>query len=450
MLGESNFNKGATKLMPLQDESSSPPPRKRNNSLIPIELMINNSSEGGRECAALATVFGVREYTESKVFWERQQQANEPTPKRSQQTNARHDVMTNDGNNNIRSQQYGYVSVNNISIMSKPLSTSPTSDNNELAENETHSQFAISSYVDSILGHVASEEALKPTFPKSTSSPVPTITKAFSLPQIPTVSRFNDFLIEDEHGTDLMFPANPSSILIHSLTPMLRQESNSSVASTFSLHSRQNPTLEHLVTDMAPLQSSEEIDEYDLTASKLIVIIGTPETFDFITSDRDERFIIWGPDPIVLSSSMATTSAAPERPSSYATLYNNQHAQPELKGFSSNATSTLARSRSNGNLKKPSRPGFGSVRWSAQSWSESIRFKSIRPSMTATSHQDNELKGPSRLNTSSFLLKKAFGFNKEKDTQTSPHQDIPEVIEAATVYKLVEKLTSTLGNLADP
>ncbi|KAI8882163.1 ras GEF [Backusella circina FSU 941] len=443
MMGDSHFSKGTTKLMPLQDESSSLPPRKRNNSLIPIELMINNSSEGVRECAALATVFGVREYTESKVFWERQQQANEITPKRLQQTSARHDVTVNDGNNSLRNQQYGYVSVNNISIMSKPLSSSPISGN-DITENENNSQFAISSYVDSILGHVASEEALKPTFPKSASSPIPTITKAFSLPQIPTVSRFNDFLIEDEHGTELMFPANPSSILIHSLTPMLRQKSGSSVASTFSLHSHQNNTSDNLCTDMAPLQSPEEIDEYDLNSSKLVIIIGTPEIFDFITSDSDERFIIWGPDPIVLSSSMATTSAVPERPSSYATLYNNQHARPELKGFSSNATSTLARSRSNGNLKKPSRPGFGSVRWSAQSWSENIRFKPIRPSINATAHQDNELKGPSRLNTSSFLLKKAFGLNKEKDAQTGPVQDIPEVIEAATVYKLVEKLTSTL------
>ncbi|KAI8047345.1 uncharacterized protein B0P05DRAFT_592687 [Gilbertella persicaria] len=42
--------------------------RKRSNSLIPIEFR-NDTSDGGMERAALATVFGVPEYTESKIFW---------------------------------------------------------------------------------------------------------------------------------------------------------------------------------------------------------------------------------------------------------------------------------------------------------------------------------------------------------------------------------------------
>lgn len=42
--------------------------RKRSNSLIPIEFR-NDTSDGGIERAALATVFGVKEYTESKIFW---------------------------------------------------------------------------------------------------------------------------------------------------------------------------------------------------------------------------------------------------------------------------------------------------------------------------------------------------------------------------------------------
>ncbi|KAK4515063.1 uncharacterized protein ATC70_002673 [Mucor velutinosus] len=43
-------------------------PRKRNTSIIPLEFR-NDTSDGGMERAALATVFGVREYTESKIFW---------------------------------------------------------------------------------------------------------------------------------------------------------------------------------------------------------------------------------------------------------------------------------------------------------------------------------------------------------------------------------------------
>lgn len=42
--------------------------RKRSNSIIPIEFM-KDETDGGMERAALATVFGVREYTESKIFW---------------------------------------------------------------------------------------------------------------------------------------------------------------------------------------------------------------------------------------------------------------------------------------------------------------------------------------------------------------------------------------------
>ena len=44
------------------------PTRKRSNSIIPVEFL-NDTSDGGMERAALAAVFGVREYTESKIFW---------------------------------------------------------------------------------------------------------------------------------------------------------------------------------------------------------------------------------------------------------------------------------------------------------------------------------------------------------------------------------------------
>ncbi|KAI7904150.1 uncharacterized protein BX663DRAFT_504113 [Cokeromyces recurvatus] len=47
---------------PAQQGELNAVPRTRNNSLIPVELMMNNSGEGGRECVALATIFGVPEY----------------------------------------------------------------------------------------------------------------------------------------------------------------------------------------------------------------------------------------------------------------------------------------------------------------------------------------------------------------------------------------------------
>lgn len=51
--------------------------RKRNNSIIPIEF--RNDTNGGMERAALATVFGVKEYTESKIFWNSEEEQEETT-----------------------------------------------------------------------------------------------------------------------------------------------------------------------------------------------------------------------------------------------------------------------------------------------------------------------------------------------------------------------------------
>jgi hypothetical protein len=402
--------------MPLQDEPSSPPPRKRNNSLIPIELMMNNSGEGGRECAALATVFGVPEYIDSKIFWERQQYQHEGLLQKKRPT-------TPSSSNQQQDNKYGYISVKNISVVSRPLASSVAGiEEDELQNHDIQSKFIISSYVDSVLDPVGSNELLKPSFPGTTSSaPIPTPTKSFSLPKIPAVSKFNDILLEDENGCELMFPANPSSVLMHSSTPMARTESLSSVNSL-----------------VPPLP---EVEVFKTTTS-IAVIIGPPEIFDLLLSDEDERFIIWGPDPIVLSSSMATTtSISPERPSSYANLYNSQHIRPELKGFSSNATSTLSRSKSIQNTKQPSgqRSSFASVRMSAQLWSESLKLG--RPA----ANSDRPPNG-------SLLLKKAFGlkrYNSEKKPAPSVSEldkkDIPKVIEAATIHKLVEKLTNTLG-----
>ncbi|KAL7310383.1 Guanine nucleotide exchange factor lte1 [Mucor circinelloides] len=441
VVSNSNLDKNTSvKIMPLRDEDpNAPPPRKRNNSLIPMELMINNSGEGGRECAALATVFGVPEYIDSKIFWERQQYQHEGLlPKK--QINPLLLRPTTPSSTAAENGKYGYVSVNDISVVSRSLSsaTTPNEEDTMLQGHQVRSKFFISSYVDSVLDPVGSNELLKPAFlgTTSASAPIPTPTKSFSLPHIPTVSKFNDILIEDENGVELMFPANPSSILIHS-TPMVRSSSVSSVHSSYTLPSQNNK--QHT-------SNTDEDDGESLKANtRVVVIIGTPEIFDLIVSDEDERFIIWGPDPIVLSSSMATTTT-PERPSSYATLYNNQHTRPELKGFSSNTTSTLARSKSIQTLKNNGgRPSFASVRLSAQHWSESLKL--ARPALKHSASANDQ-----RTTTThgSLLLKKAFGLNKNNkiketiEAEKKNLMDIPKVIEAATIHKLVEKLTITL------
>ncbi|KAI8985194.1 hypothetical protein BDB01DRAFT_843016 [Pilobolus umbonatus] len=418
---------------------------------------MNTSGEGGRECAALATVFGVPEYVDSKVFWERQQHQNDnngtvnnsgiinnvstssnnrkysPSPNFST-SRIEGTSRVNTENPKASKTPYGSVAVNNISIFSKPLSNRSANEEDEFNQSIEKPDTLLTHLIDSAFGDVGSNE-LDPTFHLSPSDPPqPAPSKSFSLPKIPAVSKFNDLLIEDENGLDVILPANPSSIFVDS--PMFRSESVSSARSVYTSKSRRMMTNEdipnlptHPLADCNTNLLMEMNEDEEVESIKINVgLIGTPELFDYIISDDDERFIIWGPDPIALSSSMATATT----PSSYATLYNNQNRRPELKGFSSNTTE-LSRSQSHhtqdSGSKQSSRPSFASVRLSA--WSETLRkHQTVKP--------DNKI-------PTSMFLKKAFGMKKNQQEVNAPTiTDVPKVIEAASVHKLVEKLTNTL------
>ncbi|RCI03947.1 Guanine nucleotide exchange factor lte1 [Rhizopus stolonifer] len=363
---ESSRFKPSTKLSLSEDGKSRP--RKRNNSLIPAELMMSTSGEAGRECAALATVFGVPEYVNSKIFWDRQQE-------KSTKTGDKHSHL----------------------IINKENTT------------QVHE---ISSYVDSVLNSVATFDPVL--------GPTPQATKSFKLPKIPNVSKFNDLLDDDE----LIIPANPSSIII---PPGVGSQSNLSI---------KNGTLKPNQENSRPVST----DDISLKENNAAFILGPHEIFDFITSDEDERFIVWGPDPIVLSSSMATaTTSTIDRPSSYATLYNSQYEKPLNKGFSSNTTTTTSAKNKPTKHQKINR--FGSIRLS------DLKRPSKRPMYNLLPKEQEK---PS--SSGSFLFKKAFGIkrgnkiasNDTSSISTTAQADIPKVIEAATIHKLIEKLTSTL------
>ncbi|KAF7725141.1 hypothetical protein EC973_000393 [Apophysomyces ossiformis] len=318
-------------------ETAVPVPRRRNNSLIPLEFM-NDNSDGGRERAALATVFGVREYTESKAFWQRAE------PNNNEEENQR-------------------------------TCRSPERDS--------------------------------------------TLTE---LPDIPVVSRFNDFLIEDEHGIDLMFPANPSSVLLH--TPLQPSQSSSS-----SVHTS-------LVLPQ-PIVSAP------------LLFLEQPEIFDLIKADDDDRIILWGPDPNALSAAMATTTnpTAQDEAGEKITRTPTVQTQPSLKGFSTNTTSETV-------TKPTPRPRLSS-RWSSQLLPDGLKL-SLRRSNSLMilslkrSQQDEEYEESDPKST--LLLKRAFGkktTNRKSlkianEELPSVSKEVPKVIEAASVEKLVEKLTSTL------
>ncbi|KAI9321068.1 ras guanine nucleotide exchange factor domain-containing protein [Dichotomocladium elegans] len=193
------------------------------------------------------------------------------------------------------------------------------------------------------------------------------------LPDIPCVSKFNDLLIEDEHGTDIMFPSSPSSVILHSIR---QQPSTASLA--FSLSS----------TSLSSFSSEDDDDDDTCSSYRASYATNYPFTiFDALKSDEDERIIMW--DYEWLSHN---TSDAPEY---------QEHYSPE----------------------------------------------SIQSQQRHTAKRRKLALSPVRL---SFLNKKRHSNNQQHSFQSQFHEasSTPptrqKVIKAATVEKLVEKLTSSL------
>ncbi|OAC98497.1 hypothetical protein MUCCIDRAFT_115416 [Mucor lusitanicus CBS 277.49] len=105
-------------------------PRKRNNSIIPLEFR-NDTSDGGMERAALATVFGVREYTESKIFWNADEEPAQdtiattttttPTTTSTLQRNTSRKSYTSRRGSTIMMQTSGVLSVSPSSLKQASL-----------------------------------------------------------------------------------------------------------------------------------------------------------------------------------------------------------------------------------------------------------------------------------------------------------------------------------------
>ncbi|KAG0167578.1 hypothetical protein DFQ30_005889 [Apophysomyces sp. BC1015] len=369
--------------IPLPEETAIPAPsRKRNNSLIPLEFM-NDNSEGGRERAALATVFGVREYTESKIFW-------------ATGTGSRQDDDED---------QQGFVAITGRSIVSSPLA-SPQIDKD---------QQSITSLVN-VLDQVGStSESLR--FPAKHTFTRQTPTISYTLPAIPVVSKFT----EDE----LLIPTNRSSSVATFLPTSLHREKSTGAYTQSPLSGQRQQRQQQHQPKQQRVQSTQDV------APPLVFISYPPAIFDLLKSDGDNRIIVWGPDPQALSASMNTATYGKTTATATAT---------PVRGFSSNTTST-ATSISSVEKKKSK---FGS-RLSAQLLplkKSYLHLKGRPHSVTPSgeSCEDTEFKG-------SVLLRKAFkrrSHNEKPIEQEAAPVEIPKVIEAATVEKLVEKLTITL------
>ncbi|KAI9320924.1 hypothetical protein BX666DRAFT_1251635 [Dichotomocladium elegans] len=455
---------GMTTEMPLAQESAIPGPRrKRNNSLIPPELM-TDKSEGGRERAALATVFGVREYTESKIFWERQVAAyHQDGPLGSSNGSPAEDddgeegeeaegnINKIDNRSNINTD--GFVSITGRHVVSSPIGSRPSFSPRELHQRK-ETEISIASLVDSVFessgsasgSGIAAPGALdlictQPDLKQPKNRELP---PSLQLPTIPVVSKFNDLHLDRSTPSSVSVPKpRPSSFA-------------SSVQTSFSL----DPTLGGSVHEVASVTSEiRYANTHDIPAP--LVFTEPPAIFDYLESDEDDRIIIWGPDPQALSASMATTTVAGKMPSvssasrktpigvSAVSFSTSPTAPPNIKGFSSNTTTTIPTATSLTDQPKQYRRG----RWKDQLLPDGFKLskatlplKKSRPisALMSSKRQDDLGEDPKGSRFFKFSKKHDRRNRFANDQAAVKYAELPKVIEAATIEKLVEKLTVSL------
>ncbi|ORX62439.1 ras GEF [Hesseltinella vesiculosa] len=346
-----------TSNMPLPKETAIPSRKKRSHSLIPPELL--NHAEGGMERAALATVFGVREYTEPKVLWEKQLTTPRPD-------HAIDNTATD-----------GFIAITSHATVANPLASPSTS-------HDGAAPLAIETYLDSMLSQVGKQQF---------STTMPNGNTKFDLPSIPIVSQLDDWW--KNPSTTSAFPGrNASSSASH---PRSRQDS-----------------LE--------------------TAPPLIFHEYPPAIFDLLKSDSDDRIIIWH-----YEMPATAVSASTGHPQQHQAVANAAFSTPNIQrtgspfslGFSSNttavSTSTYAASHSS---DKPS-------------------MKSLPRFLSKIKHRHHQQQDASSEQQLSPLRAR---FSRRRRSAPPPANTLSppapvlslKVIEAATVEKLVEKLTITL------
>lgn len=410
-----------TTQMPLPQETAIPGPRrKRNNSLIPPEFM-NDNSEGGRERAALATVFGVREYTESKIFWERQ--VSHYYDYTGVGTGSRQDLLDNED---------GFVSITSRSVVSTPVGhfrseSAPLSD--------TYSQPRdIHHVVDSALDQVGSDTTRSTMLklPPHQDTPVADHLSPYLLPEIPVVSKFSDLVLENNNTSSDDYWIGPERPL------------------SFASSVDRPPT----VCEYPPSITASEAYAGPDIAPPLLFIGYPPAIFDLLRSDEDERIIVWGLDPQVLSASMATTAAAGQASTRRSTpmpppttdMNSTVSSTATFRGFSSNTTSATPAT--------PETPKTKHSRWSNQLIPAMLSKSSLRRSPRPGSRMSGFLSSRHTDTPDADDTRGLFKFTRrnsrreklvDEDTASIKTVDIPKVIEAATVEKLVEKLTVSLG-----
>ncbi|KAH8548879.1 hypothetical protein BGW37DRAFT_168695 [Umbelopsis sp. PMI_123] len=257
---------------------------------------------------------------------------------------------------------------------------------------------SISHIVDSSFADISEELTRRSSFSQSLSD---SASPKFSLPPIPQIASFPEYSVDDSS-----LPYTDTDDSIRSISPTISDQAQSSHSpKRISYHSNRSSTYE----------------EYDI-APPLLFLDYPPAIFDALVSDVDERIIVWGTDP---------NKPGPKNIS----IAENSTPPSATKGFSANATSPTV---------QPPTPSLR--RKISQNFINSAIGTSLR---NIGNHRE---KPSSVLDDRGSSFSNEPSISSELPTATKSQSTMDSmVIEAATVEKLVEKLTIVLdyGFLTD-
>lgn len=334
--------------------------RKRNNSIIPFEFR-NDTSDGGMERAALATVFGVREYTESKIFWN-----NNAENDQQQQVDLYHSP----------SEDFSiHSSITSITAAQTPITTSTINAANSSSFKPV---VLVGGGPTSLLQRNSSKKSYTQQQQHHNHNSVLQQPPA-PLPVIPVVSEFGDIWneVNKKHKE--------------------KRRSN----------------MQHLLTDKDFVDhSSLKIQVEEGNTIQPIDLSDSPITlFDLIKPDENPNFILWG--------IVKPTTIPPTAPPSTTVVENDD------------ASSIVSTS----NKKKK-------FRWSTAQHIIPGSIKIIKKAASSSFHHHHDSEEVQGREKRESIASSAY----TKEHQ-QPEEEESRVIEAATIEKLIEKLTISLGKV---
>ncbi|KAI8971895.1 hypothetical protein BDF20DRAFT_915646 [Mycotypha africana] len=344
--------------------------KRHNKSLIPEEFRAA-ANDGDMERAALATVYGVKEYTESKIFWDNATLNFE-------------DSITTPRDVSKAIEQY-YQQYNTSAATIRPTKA-PSIYNRKIKDSHDNASYTTVQPLAHTAMQASNQKVNEPNYPyyiyehkvplRSPRLQIDSTQGIPSLPHIPTVSEFGDLFSETKDAFKAKSGTTDAPFTIG------QQILKESIA------------IKYTAAHQTELQPSD-LSDYPFCI------------FDLVESDVDSRLIVWG----------LQNTARPSVSGTYTTINNISRDQSD-KEQSGNARDCCSNEE-----KQNKRIRF------AETFTKLAKRKSLT-TIKPTKHQSH---CPTTSSTAVALVKS----NSNNNSGTL-------VIEAATIEKLIEKLTITL------